>query len=208
MTIKKIISGPLGNNTIIVHDDKDAVVIDPSIDSFGLIDKYIAKHKLSVKAIFLTHSHFDHIADVAILKQTTKAKIYIHPEDADNLINPGVDKISCMFPVKGSNPDVLIHDNQEIIIGNLKFIVIHTPGHSPGSVCYYLPNNNTLFAGDTLFKGSIGNISFPTSRPALMWRSLKKLAKLPKNTKVIPGHGEDTSVGKESWLDRAEEFFS
>jgi hydroxyacylglutathione hydrolase len=208
MTIKKIISGPLGNNTIIVHDDKDAVVIDPSIDSFGLIDKYIVKHKLIVKAIFLTHSHFDHIADVAILKQKTKANIYIHPEDADNLINPGVDKISCMFPVKGSNPDVLIHDNQEIIIGNLKFIVIYTPGHSPGSVCYYLPDNNTLFAGDTLFKGSIGNISFPTSRPALMWGSLKKLAKLPKNTKVIPGHGEDTSIGKESWLDRAEEFFS
>lgn len=94
-----------------------------------------------------------------------------------------------------------------IKVGQLNFQTIHTPGHSVGSICLYEPSQNVLFSGDTLFKGSIGNISFPTSRPDLMWSSLDKLAKLPASTIVYPGHGPTTTIANETWLSDAQHYF-
>ena len=85
--------------------------------------------------------------------------------------------------------------------------MIHTPGHSGGSVCYYDPKAQLLFSGDTLFHGTIGNLSFPTSNADRMWPSLAKLAHLPKEVKVYPGHGEATTIGKEPWLPKAKDYF-
>ena len=86
--------------------------------------------------------------------------------------------------------------------------VLHTPGHTPGGVCYYCKEESVLFSGDTLFKGSCGNVSFPLSDRNKIIESLKKLSLLPDDTKVIPGHGETTSIGQETWLKNPEGFFS
>ena len=92
-------------------------------------------------------------------------------------------------------------------LGSLNFQVIFTPGHSAGSICFYEKRQRILFSGDTLFQGSIGNLSFPTSRPDLMWSSLTKLSKLPPHTQVFTGHGPSTTIENESWLANAQSHF-
>lgn len=93
-------------------------------------------------------------------------------------------------------------------MGEFEFVIIHTPGHSPGSICLYDPKHQILISGDTLFKGSIGTLSLPTSQPDRMWPSLEKLGALPVETQVYPGHGEKTCIKDERWLKNAKEIFS
>jgi len=100
----------------------------------------------------------------------------------------------------------LLKEGEIVQVGPLRLEVIHTPGHSPGSVCFYIAAQGILIAGDTLFRGSIGRLDLPTGCAHDMWPSLKKLAKLPPKTRVISGHGPDTEIGKETWLAEAEEF--
>ena len=141
------------------------------------------------------------------LKKKYNIPVYVHAFDANNLEKPGSDGLPSWLSIEGVIPEHLIKEGDVIHVGNLAFEVIETPGHSPGSLCFYNKEEKVLFSGDTLFKGSIGNLSFPTSRPHLMQSSLSKLAKLPADTRVFPGHGPSTTIGKESWLERAEELF-
>ena len=203
-------SGPYLTNAIILACEitLQAVVIDPGVGSESVILDFAKKKNLKIEKILITHSHWDHMADVAPLKEKTKAKVYINEEDAPNLEKPGADKLPLFFKIKGVKPDHFVKDKDVIKVGKLEIEVISTPGHSPGGVCYYLKKEKILFSGDTLFNGSIGNISFPLSEPTRMWQSLKKLSKLPSETKVIPGHGETTTIGKEKWLNNAEDYFS
>ncbi|HEX2580255.1 MAG TPA: MBL fold metallo-hydrolase, partial [Rhabdochlamydiaceae bacterium] len=165
------------------------------------------KDSLTPQMILLTHSHWDHIADVVKLKKLLQVPIYVHSEDAGNLEKPGADGLPLPFPIAATNPDKFLVDGQIIPLGDLKIEVISTPGHSPGGVCFWLRQQKILIAGDTLFKGTIGNISFPTSDPEEMWQSLKKLARLPPDTRVFPGHGPETTIQAESWIARAKERF-
>lgn len=167
----------------------------------------IKKLSLDIQLIILTHSHWDHIAEASLLKKKLEIPLCIHKEDAGNLITPGSDGLPLFFPVEGVAPDRYLADGEILSVGDLKICVIHTPGHTPGGICLYLENEKVLISGDTLFQGTIGNLSFPTARPVLMWDSLKKLAKLPSETRVIPGHGEETTIGAESWIAKAEERF-
>ncbi len=147
------------------------------------------------------------MADAKALKDQFALEIYIHLEDARNLENPGSDGLPLFFAIEGVEPDHLLQEGTVFSVGELRLQVLHTPGHTPGCVCFWLPYNKVLFSGDTLFQGTIGNLSFPTARPALMWPSLKKLAVLPPDTKVFPGHGGPTTIGQESWISNAEELF-
>lgn len=209
MIIHTIPSGPFETNAYVLVCEKTrkAAIVDPSPDSADKISKYISDNNLHPTALLLTHSHWDHIADAAKIKSIYKIPVMIHAEDVPNLQSPGSDQIPCWIDITPITPDTLIDEGDQIQIGESTFDVIHTPGHSPGGVCFYCPEEKILISGDTLFKGTIGNISFPTSRPDLMWPSLKKLARLPKDTIVYPGHGPRTTIGTESWLDRAEELF-
>ena len=200
-------SGPLETNAYLLACDvtKRAVVIDAPFESADALLHHIKKLSLSVDMILLTHSHWDHIADVSFLKESLKASVYVHKDDADNLENPGIDQLPLFFPLKGVKPDGYLSEGQELIVGKLKITVIHTPGHSPGSVCFYLSSEETLISGDTLFRGTIGNLSLPTAQPAAMWVSLKKLAVLPAATKVYPGHGGSTTIGAEKWIAHAQD---
>jgi len=210
MILEVFSSGPVETNTYLLgcSKTKRAAVIDVPFDSAKKWVKYSQKLDLQIEVILLTHSHWDHIAEAALLKEKLQAPVLIHEEDAENLKNPGSDQLPLFFPIKGTQPDAFLQDRQIITVGELKMEVIHTPGHTPGGVCFYLAEQKTLISGDTLFRGTIGNLSFPTARPELMWISLKKLAQLPKDTQVYPGHGEPTSIGNESWIVNAERLLS
>lgn len=199
MNIQAFPSGPFSTNAYVVacSSTKQAAIIDPAPDSAQALEQYLKQQGLMAKAILLTHSHWDHIADVSYLKKQLQAQVYIHPLDAPNLEEPGSDLLPYWVPMTGVKPDVLLKEGQRIPIGKLVFTVLHTPGHTPGGVCFYEPHQHVLISGDTLFKGGIGNLSFPTSQPDLMGASLNKLAKLPSETKVYPGHGSETTIAKE-----------
>jgi hydroxyacylglutathione hydrolase len=193
-------SGPYLTNAYVVicADTKQALIIDPSPGSSPLIQHYLKTHHLAPQIILLTHTHWDHIADVHELKQTLFLPVWVHAWDLPNLESPGADGLPFPVPIEGVKADHLIEDGEMIPLGNCLLRVIHTPGHSAGSCCFYNVENQIIFTGDTLFRGAIGNISFPTSRPELMSSSLKRLAQLPSETRVYPGHGSSTTIGKES----------
>jgi hydroxyacylglutathione hydrolase len=198
-------SGPAETNAILLacSKTKRGVVIDVPFESTDLILPVAERLGLFIEMILLTHSHWDHIAEVSLLKTKLKAAVCIHAEDAGNLEKPGSDGLPSFFPIIGVKPDAFLKDGQRLTVGELEIEVIHTPGHTPGGVCFYLPKQKILISGDTLFRGTIGNLSFPTARPSLMWESLKRLAALPPDTKVYPGHGEETTIGAESWIAHA-----
>ena len=210
MFIQTFPSGPFSTNAYLVacEHTKQAAIIDPAPESAESLLNSIEQHQFKVDKIILTHSHWDHIADVQFLKEKLGSKVYIHSLDRPNLEQPGSDGLPCWICITGTTPDVLLQEPDQIQVGDLTFEVIHTPGHSPGSICLYERKESVLFSGDTLFKGTIGNLSFPTSQPDFMWNSLSKLSKLPKHTHVYPGHGPETSIGSESWLANAQQLFS
>ena len=210
MYIFKFPFGPLETNAILIGcaETKKCAVVDPSPGSAGAILQKARELGLTIEKILLTHSHWDHFADAAGLKGKTEAPIYIHFLDAKNLEHPGSDGIPLFIPIQPVSPDHFLNEGDTVEVGNLKLEVIHTPGHSPGGGCFFLREQKLLLAGDTLFQGSIGKIDLPTGQPAQMWSSLEKLSKLPADTRVVPGHGGDTSIGRESWLSRAKQIFS
>jgi hydroxyacylglutathione hydrolase len=209
MIIQAFPSGPFDTNAYIAAcpRTREAAIIDPAPGSANALIAFISDQELTPIAILLTHSHWDHIVDTAQLKTKYKIPVSIHQLDAGNLENPGSDGLPCWIPIEGVKPDGLLEEGSFFDVGDFHFQVIHTPGHTPGGVCFYCPNENILISGDTLFKGTIGNLSFPTARPKLMWNSLNKLAKLPPETRVFPGHGPSTTIGAEGWLARAEQIF-
>lgn len=209
MIVFTFASGPFDTNAYIAAcpETKEAVIIDPAPDSAKKLEECIAQKGLIPTEIVLTHSHWDHIADVSPLKKKYAVPVSIHAEDAPNLKNPGSDGLPCWLSFPGVVPDKLLKENDTIKVGKSFLKVIETPGHTPGGICLYSPDNGILFSGDTLFKGTIGNLSFATARPEKMWPSLAKLDALPKNTTVYPGHGPSTTIGAEHWLPRAREYF-
>ena len=209
MIVKVFSAGPLETNTVLLACPKThkAAIIDVPFESIPLLMEEIKRNSLQPQMILLTHSHWDHIGAAIELKEKLKIPIYIHAEDAKNLEAPGSDGLPLFFPVKGGVADHLLKDGQLIELGSLKIEVIHTPGHTPGGVCFWIKDEGVLIAGDTLFQGTIGKLSLPTGRPHLMWESLKKLSKLPAHTRVIPGHGEETTIGAEKWLSDPEKKF-
>lgn len=210
MIIRVFPSGPISTNAILIgcKSTQKAAVIDPAQGSLEPILQEAAREHLNLEKILLTHSHWDHIVDVARLQEKTKALLFVHELDAPNIINPGSDGLPLFFPVTGAQPDGFLDEAKNIELGHLHIQVIHTPGHSPGSVCFYLKEQKVLISGDTLFQGCIGRLDLPTGQKALMWPSLEKLRALPPETRVFPGHGEETTIGHESWLKDAKKLYS
>jgi hydroxyacylglutathione hydrolase len=203
-------SGPISTNAYVIAPSEGgpAWIIDAPLDCTDSIIAFLKKYSLSAEAILLTHSHWDHIGDLARLQGLVGAKVFVHKEDKGNVELPGSDGLELYTPIQGVVPDGFLEDRQSLTLGALKAYVIHTPGHSPGSVCLHFPELAILFSGDTLFRSSLGRIDLPTSEPQRMWESLKKLAELKGDTKVFPGHGQQTTIAKEPWLSDAEELFS
>ena len=187
--------GLMGVNCVILSDEyKEATIIDPGSD-YRRIDEYLTAEGLTPLRILCTHGHFDHVGAAFDLKDKYHIPLYIHPSDGDKLKSAvAAAEYYGIRGIKNTSAEEYFEDGDEF--GEIS--VIHTPGHSEGSVSFYLKETGLLLAGDTLFKEGVGRADFPDSNPqALMFSIQQKLYTLPDNTVVIPGHGEFTSIGNE-----------
>lgn len=204
--IKIFPSGPLDTNVYLFIDEptKKACLIDPGPDSFEKIQTWCQKEQITITAIAITHSHWDHVQDIPLfLEAYPTLNLFAHPLDQDNLLSPGFDGISSMVPISPLPKERIESYPPELIVGTSVLKVLHTPGHSPGCVCLYEPREHLLFSGDTLFAGTYGLTSLPTSSRRDMFASLKQLADLPEETKIYPGHGHSSTIKKEKgWIER------
>ena len=197
-------TGPLHTNVYLLSSQKEAVVVDPAPGSFNKVSILLEKRRLKLTAVWITHSHWDHVADCRRFVDEYAVHVYVHKLDADNLTHPGSDGIPSWVPIQPVENATFVADGEKLRCGDQEWEVIHTPGHSLGSVCFYNEHDGRLISGDTLFKGTMGNVSFPTSDPDLMNETLRRLGQLPPETEVYPGHGSSTSIQQEqSWMARA-----
>lgn len=199
MNIETIEVGPIGTNCYVTWGKTaQALIIDPGADSLTIMETVKAR-KLSVAAYLLTHGHMDHIGALADMHDRAPAPIAIH---ADDLVWAFED-VNTMWPMfteaprRPSKIDRALADGQEFADGGLRYRVIHTPGHTPGGVCFHFTEENVLFTGDTLFAGSVGRADLPGGNSRILARSLALLAKLPDLTAVYPGHGPATTMERE-----------
>lgn len=192
----KLVVGQLQENCFILFDEnKDAFVVDPGGSSENIIEA-IEKNSLNIKYILLTHGHFDHVGAVAALVEKYKAPVYLSKKDRAFLESPKEVRASAFgMQIEAADVDVFVKDGDEIPFSGGTIKVIETPGHTLGSVCYLF--ENYLFAGDTLFNGSIGRTDFPESDHSLMVESLKKLKKLDDEIYVLSGHGPESQMSYE-----------
>ncbi len=178
MTFKQIPIGPMQNFSYIIGDEKtkEAAVVDAGWEAGKIID--ISKdEKLSIKKIILTHFHYDHTQKTGELAGKMNAEVYCHENDFNEIKNS----------IKNSSIKIIkLKDTDEIEVGNLKIKVIHTPGHSPGSIC--LLAENKLITGDTLFVNAIGRVDLPGGDALKLFESLQKLKKLEDDIGIYPGH--------------------
>lgn len=194
--IMKLVVGELQENCFILFDEnKDAFVVDPGGSSENIIEA-IDKNELNIKYILLTHGHFDHVGAVAALVKKYKAPVYMSKDDRAFLESPKEVRASSFgMQIEAADVDVFVKEGDEIPFSEGTIKVIETPGHTLGSVCYLF--ENYLFAGDTLFNGSIGRTDFPESNHSLMIESLKKLKKLDDEIYVLSGHGPESQISYE-----------
>lgn len=192
--------GPMQTNCYILacEETMQAAVIDPSWDGrtiFATADE----QGFDITHILLTHAHFDHVGGLAQLKEETGAPIYIHP-DAIPMLQTATMSAALfrLYIPDPPPPDELLSDGQVLTVGKLQLHVLHTPGHAPGHVCFYLPEHATLFDGDVLFQQSIGRTDLPGGDyDELMKVIREKLLILPEETQVFSGHGPATTIGME-----------
>jgi len=205
MNVTRLTLGPLETNCWIVSDDHGgpAVIVDPADDAPAIL---MALGDRAVAAIVLTHRHFDHIGAVREIMAQTHAPLFAHSMDAEALSTSlGTGGAPFGFEQTAPRPDRLLEDGDLVETGSLTLTVLHTPGHTPGGICLFAQDDSgeppQLFAGDTLFAGSVGRTDFEGGDARALSRSIaSKMAPLPENTLVHPGHGPDTTVGRERRL--------
>jgi hydroxyacylglutathione hydrolase len=192
--------GPLQCNCSIIGDEKtrEAIVIDPG-DDIAQILAIISKHSLQVKQIVITHAHIDHVGGAAKLKAATGAPVLLNQNDYAllSMLDAQAEWIG-MAPPGKVEIDASAEDRSTVRVGSHTADVIHTPGHTEGSICLYFPHEKRLIAGDTLFAGSIGRTDLPGGSFDKILRSLHdRVLALPDDTLVVPGHGPTTTIGQE-----------
>lgn len=204
MIIRSLVVGPLENNCFIIADEntKDGLVVDPGDEPDRILD-LISKNSFNIKYIVCTHAHFDHVGAVPDLKKETGAKIVIHRDELE-IYKSTKDQAAIwgyeLDPLP--EPDMFVSEGDKIEVGDLRFEILHTPGHSPGGICLY--GEGILITGDTLFAGSVGRTDFYGGDMEKLKRSFRRLLSLSDKIKVLPGHGPETTIGQE----RTDNFFS
>jgi glyoxylase-like metal-dependent hydrolase (beta-lactamase superfamily II) len=192
--------GMLQCNCSIFGDEqsREAIVVDPG-DDIAEVLASVQRHGLTVKAIVITHAHIDHIGGAQKLKLATGAPVYMNPADAE--LHAMMDEQAGwlgMRPPETVEIDSAAKDGDRLVLGATEFHVLHTPGHTQGSISLWIPSEGKLVAGDTLFRDSIGRTDLPGGDGRQILRSIhEKLMPLPEETVVIPGHGANTTIGRE-----------
>ncbi len=200
MKVELFATGILGTNTYVVMNEetKEAVVIDPARLSKKLRE-YIDGEQLQIKAILLTHAHFDHIMGIdEVIEAYGQMPVYVEENDLELLHHAELNESTTYTKGYSYDGGDVIHGGDTLSLIGEEFQVIHTPGHTAGGVCYYVENAGMVFSGDTLFRASIGRSDFKTSSTSALISSVKdKLFLLPDETIVFPGHMSATKIGFE-----------
>lgn len=194
--------GPVATNVHLLADERtrEAIAIDTAIPSLAWIREELAARDWTLKLIVTTHGHWDHFGDNAAVAAHTGAPIAVHPLDAGRLTAP--QPLWAPFEIPPCVPAVDLAEGGEVRFGSISLSVLHTPGHTEGSVCLISVDDGLLFSGDTLFAGGWGRVDLPGGSAEQMVESLGRLATLDDGLAVLPGHGRETTIGRERpWLE-------
>ena len=194
--------GPLATNLHVLADERsrEAIAIDTATPCLAWIADELAARDWTLKLIVSTHGHWDHIGDNAAVAAHTGADIAVHALDRERLTDP--QPVWAPFDIPPSVPAVELAEGGEVRFGDIRLQVLHTPGHTEGSVCLLDADAGLLFSGDTLFRGGWGRVDLPGGDPDAMVDSLGRLLTLEDRVAVFPGHGSDTTIGLErAWLE-------
>lgn len=198
--IKTYPVGQIGTNCYVIFREGQnrAVIVDPGADGTYLINK-CRELSLIPEAILLTHGHFDHILAVKDIKEAfPEIKIYAGEQEKEILTNPALNLSSGFGKVCTVQDVEYVKDQETLSLAGISFLVLFTPGHTSGSVCYLVKEEDVLISGDTLFHESLGRTDFPTGNQSLIIKTIaQKLFALPEHTMVYPGHGDITTIGHE-----------
>ena len=200
MKVGKFVLGPVATNCYIGinEETKECFIVDPATCPPEFVS-YIKNAGLTVKAVLLTHGHFDHIMGLDALLKEFPVPVYAHEAERDVLESEQLNSSASMLrqPYSFSGADY-VTNRQELRIAGFEILVIYTPGHTIGGCCYYIEKEKTLFSGDTLFHGSVGRTDLPTGSMGQLVSSVRdRLFVLPDDTQVYPGHMEETTIGYE-----------
>jgi len=189
--------GPLATNVHVLADPAsgEAIAIDTATPSLAWIADELAERAWTLKLIVSTHGHWDHIGDNAAVAEHSGADIAVHPLDRERLEQPT--SLSAPFDIVPSVPAVELAEGDLISFGELRLRVLHTPGHTEGSVCLHAEDDGVLFSGDTLFAGGWGRTDLPGGDETQMVESLGRLTGFEDPLRVLPGHGPATTIGHE-----------
>lgn len=199
MEITILTVGPIQTNCYIINREgsSDCVVIDPGEEA-DKIASYVSRKGLKNQGILLTHGHFDHITGVSGLVSKIGGKVYAYEGEKELMMDPGQNGSVMMGYELALEPECLLRDGEILSIAGMDLKVIHTPGHTRGSCCYYAEEEKILFSGDTIFMESVGRTDFPTGSARELIDSVRnKVLSLPSDVKIYPGHGPETSVAYE-----------
>ncbi len=194
--------GPLATNVHILADPRtrEAIAVDTATPSLAWIADELTARGWTLKFIVSSHGHWDHIGDNAAVAEHTGAEIAVHLLDRERLTEPA--SMSAPFDIVPSVPAVDLAEGGQVRFGDIRLEVLHTPGHTEGSVCLFAADEGLLYSGDTLFAGGWGRVDLPGGDPDAMVASLGRLTGLPDPVAVFPGHGEATTIGRErAWLE-------
>lgn len=184
----------------------ETIVFDPA-DLGDRLYEELEKRGLAVKAIFLTHAHFDHILGLEAFKSHTDAPVYACIHERRLCEDPSLNQSTSVGRPCTVSPDFYLQDNEEVTVAGITLKTIFTPGHTEGSCAYYIEDGHILISGDTLFEGSIGRSDLPTGDGQTLFESIRtRLYVLPEDTAVFSGHGNETTIGyekKHNWFVRA-----
>ena len=196
MEIRKAVTPRYGTNCYLLSGEDFAVIIDPGEETKEIIDFCRDNIRKSQKAVLLTHCHFDHISGVPALVKIWENAVFGGIFESEGFLDNSINLSGAWASEKiAITPDILLSDKEEIPLGDEKITVIHTPGHTKGSVSYLF--GNILFCGDTVFKNSVGRTDLPTADNTEFAGTLDRIMSLPDDTILLPGHGTQTTVGEE-----------
>lgn len=199
MQFKSFTCGFLQNEAFLVWDGSDAVLFDAPQGSFSAVSAFLNENNLELKAVILTHSHFDHIIDLGKFKSNYNIKIYVHHSDEYRLLDPMNHLPQGMpFVLETIAPDEYLNDEQLLLFGNIRLKIIHTPGHTKGGVCIEIIGEKKIITGDTLFRTGIGRTDFTGGDFDEIEHSIReKLYTYPDDFEIFPGHGPSSTIGFE-----------